>query len=419
MIRRLGPLWLLALALATAGAPSAHAEMDLFSRRAFAGVVDLRLATADGEKSFVDGGFGKLRYGGTRSGDWKVKAQVADVALIWRPQFSGALSALVDVEAQPEQRPSPDMVQSFLLFKPAPKSSFRYSLRAGLYWPEISLEHSGPAWMVTETITPSAINAWVGEEVKVVGAEAHVQNEFGGHQIGLTAGVFTDDDTSGTLLSFRGWAAHDIRSTASDHFPLPVLSPYMRIRQAADTRSRRELDNEAGWYARLEWRPPAPFSLNAFYYDNRGDGVSVINKQWSWDTRFWNIGATARMGDKLHFSSQLMFGRTIMGFPTATGRWVDMKFASAYVLATRHIGEDSVSGRLDWFETDDLTTPQDNANEDGWSALAAYRHKLNDHLNLFVEAMHVESARPGRQLYGSIPSEQNQNQLQASLRISF
>jgi hypothetical protein len=418
MIRRPVPAWLLALALAGAAAP-AHAEMDLFSRAAFSGLVDLRLATADGEKGWLDGGFGKLRYGGDRQGDWKVKAEVADAALIWKPQFSGALSGLVDVEAQPEQRPSPDLVQSFVQFKPVPKGSFRYSARAGLYWPEISLEHGGPAWTVTETITPSAINAWVGEEVKVLGAEAHVQDRFGEHEVGLTAGIFTDDDTSGTLLSFRGWAQHDVKSTAADKFPLPRLSPYMRTKQARDTRSRRELDGKTGWYARLDWRPPAPVSFNAFYYDNRGDGVSVHDLQWSWDTRFWNLGATARVGDKLHLSSQVLFGRTLMGFPTATGRWVDMKFSSAYLLATRSLGADSVSGRFDWFKNTDRSTPQDDLNEKGWSATAAYRHKLHENLDLLVEAIHVYSDRDAREDIVGLDPYQTQNQLQASLRISF
>jgi hypothetical protein len=417
MIRRLPPSILLALAALGFGAP-AHAEMDLFSRETFAGLVDLRLSAADGEKSFVDGGFGKLRYGGNAAGDLKARAQVADAALIWKPQFAWGLTGLFDVQAQPEQRPSPDLVQGFIQYKPLPRSDFRWSVRAGLYWPEISLEHSGPAWAVAETITPSAINAWIGEEVKVVGAEAHVQKNFGFHELGLTGGVFKDDDTAGTLLSFRGWGLHDIKATASDHFPLPPLSPYMATKQARDTRSRRELDDRWGWYARLDWRPPAPFTVNAFYYDNRGDGVAVVNKQWSWDTRFWNLGATLRLDPKTRLSSQLMRGRTIMGFPSATGRWVDTKFASAYVLATRAIGEDSASARLDWFEADDIGTPQDDTSEHGWSALAAYRHKLNDHLALFLEAMHVDSNKPGR-AYGRIAPGQAQSQLQGSLRFTF
>lgn len=412
------PAWLLALAISAAGARAAHAEMDLFSRETFSGLLDLRLSAAEGEKSFLDGGFGKLRYGGDASGAYKARAEVADAALIWKPRFSWALSGLVDIEAQPEQRPSPDLVQAYLQYRPTPKSDLRWSLRAGLYWLEISLEHSGPAWTVTETITPSAINAWVGEELKVVGGEAHLQKTWGDHQFALTGGLFTGDDTSGTLLSFRGWGLHDVKATASDHFPLPTLSPYMRTKQAGDTRSRREIDDRWGWYARLDWRPPAPFSVNAFYYDNRGDGVAVVNKQWSWDTRFWNLGATARPTDKFRLSSQLMFGRTIMGFPTPAGRWADLNFASAYLLATRSIGKNAISGRMEWFETTDRSTPQDDNNEEGWAATVAYRHKLNDHASVFIEALHVESDRPGR-FYGGVLRDQRQNQVQAALRLSF
>ncbi len=57
-------------------------------------------------------------------------------------------------------------------------------------------------------------------------------------------------------------------------------------------------------------------TVNFVYYDNRGDRVSVLNKQWAWDTRFWNLGATARLGrPAAPERRQVMRGRTWMGFP--------------------------------------------------------------------------------------------------------
>lgn len=420
MIRALLAGAALCAAASLACARPAAAQVDLISPEAFAGLVDLRAVYADGEKSFVDGGFGKLRYGGDATGGGLPRLDAADAALVWKPKFSWALGGIFDVEAQPEQRPNIDLVQGYLTYKPLPRGDLKFSARAGLYWPEISLEHGGPTWSVVETITPSAINSWVGEELKVLGAEAKVSKHFGDHELGLTGGVFTDDDTSGTLLSFRGWALHDLKSTASDSFPLPPLSPFMARRQARETRSRREIDHRIGYYGRLDWRPPVPVSVNLIYYDNRGDRTGVINQQWAWETRFWNLGATARLGDKLRLSSQVLTGRTWMGFPTANaGLWVDMKFSSAYLLATYPLGQDSVSARLDWFETKDQSTKiVDNNDEDGWAALLAWRHRLDDHFSLLVEAMQVKSDRTGR-VYGGLDPDQRQSQLQTALRFSF
>ena len=81
-----------------------------------------------------------------------------------------------------------------------------------------SLEHDRRVWGLTDTITPSAINSWIGEEVKVVGAEGTITHDFDGGRLAATGGVFGYDDTSGTLLSFRGWALHD-RLQRSRHQP--------------------------------------------------------------------------------------------------------------------------------------------------------------------------------------------------------
>ena len=143
------------------------------------------------------------------------------------------------------------------------------------------------------SITPSAINSWVGEETKVLGVEGTLHVTLGQHQLLATGGVFGFNDTSGTLLSFRGWALHDEKATAFGHFPLPPFNQFISNIQADETRSTIDLDNEPGYYLRLDWRPPAPFDLNVFYYDNRGDPEAFFPKtlQWGWRTRFDHLGA--------------------------------------------------------------------------------------------------------------------------------
>src|SRR5262252_4532594 len=122
---------------------AAVAGPDLFSKDAFSGLIDLRAAGADGQPSFLQGGFGKTRFGGDGQGDWKGHAALADAALTWQPQLSWAVSGVLDAEYQYGQKHAVDIVQGYIQVRPTPKSDVRYSFRAGLFYPPISEEHEG------------------------------------------------------------------------------------------------------------------------------------------------------------------------------------------------------------------------------------------------------------------------------------
>ena len=97
-----------------------------------------------------------------------------------------------------------------------------FSARAGLMWPPVSLEHEGADWHVADSITPSAINSWIGEEVRPVPSK-HDRREPRRDKLRATAAVIAANDTAGTLLTFRGWALHDRTTLAFNRWPLPPL----------------------------------------------------------------------------------------------------------------------------------------------------------------------------------------------------
>jgi hypothetical protein len=398
----------------------ALAQTDILSADTVHGVVDLRGEWADGEPSFTEGGFGKSRYGGGAAGGDSAKLQIADAALEWTPRIGWDLSAVVDLVAQPSQEHAIDLGQAYFVYKPVPTSATRFSLRGGLYYPPISLEHDARAWGITDTITPSAINTWVGEEVKVVGLEANVSTVVGDQAVKATAAVFGYDDTSGTLLSFRGWGLHDLQSQANGSFPLPPLSSFIARVQDDETYSTLEIDRRAGFYGRLEWTPTPPLTLHAFYYDNAGDRVSVTpDLQWAWKTRFWEAGGRWDLDEHTKLQAQALIGSTVMGFDTPGGRFVDMDFRSIYLLATRDVGKSAFTGRVDLFDTHDRSSlTLGDTNEHGWALTAAWRYPLSRTLDVRLEAMHIESDRPSRALAGDAP-DQPQTVLQSSLRLTL
>ena len=410
----------LVLVLAGGAAPAA-AEVDLFSGDQLRGFIDFRAGAADGEDSWLDDGFGKTRFGGN-NGDW-AGGLTGQAALLWTPHFTWELDGHLHLQAEPHQDHAVDVVEAYLTYRAPPRENWEFGARAGLMFPPISLEHDGPAWSTTRTLTPSAINTWVGEEVPVIGIEGTARRRFGAQEFGATLGAFGWNDTSGTLLSYRGWALHDVLSTAFGDFALPQRSPAwhaLKASQAPSTAPTRELDDQVGYYARLEWKPVGPLTLDVFHYDNEGDRLSNDDGQWSWETRFTNLGMRWALTPDTTLLAQGMMGQTIYGRRMASGYWVDMDFASAYVLMSHETGSGGVyAGRFDYFETTDRSNfGLDNNDETGWVATLAYRRPLNERATLVLEGLHVESDRAARADVGLEP-EQAQTTLQTALQLAF
>src|SRR5215210_4812173 len=80
-----------ALAALWAGPASAESSFDLVSAETFEVTGDLRMVAVDGEKSWVDGGFGKLRSGSDHG--LRVRPQLGNASIVWTPQFTWSLSA--------------------------------------------------------------------------------------------------------------------------------------------------------------------------------------------------------------------------------------------------------------------------------------------------------------------------------------
>lgn len=404
---------LMAATVGLSAAIDARAEADLFSRQTVSGLIDLRLGAADGETSWIDGGLGKGRFGDGG------EVALGESSIVWNPRFSSRLGAVIIAQSQQAQDRVVDAGEAYLTYRGDTAGSVRLNARAGLMYPPISLEHDGLEWSVPDTITPSAINSWVAEEIKVVGLEATARGALAGQKLAATVGVFTHGDTSGTLLTFRGWALHDLKSSATGDFPLPPLSPFMAKRQAPFTTPVRELDGRAGVYARLEWRPSPNLMLDLFAYDNDGDRTTVDNHEWSWETRFFNLGARWDIDAATHLRAQAMQGETLMGKSTAYGVWTDVGFQATYVSVTRDLGPGSLTGRLDQFSTTDRTNKAvDNNAEHGWAALVAYRWDVRPDVHLVFEGLHIDSDRPERVRLGEAP-QQTQTVVQTALRYLF
>lgn len=385
---------------------------------------DLRLSLADGEPTWLDNWLGKGRFGGNLAGSTQTDVEIAEIAALFDVEFNWEWSAFVHAKFDEIQDGPIDIVEAYLKYNPTPKSRVRYSFRAGLFFPHISRENVGVAWSSPYTITPSAINSWVGEEIRTLGLEAKASIRGETSQLDLTAAIFGFNDPAGTLLAFRGWALNDVKGGAFSQLPLaplPQIGPNGTfVAQPLWVEPVAEIDDKPGFYGAIDWTYDRNWKLGVFYYDNRGDPDVVRDQQYGWDTRFWNFYAEADVLPGIHMITQYMWGNTKMGEIRPTGtRYVDVDFESAFVLATHRFGSQRVSGRFDWFQTEDFAFIQrDNNNEAGIALTGAYSVELGSQDTLIAEYVYIDSKRTARRDIGFDP-EQTQSIFQIAYRRRF
>jgi hypothetical protein len=410
-----------AIAALWGGPANADSDLRLFTPDTLEIGGDIRLVAINGEKSWVNGGFGKLRSGDHFN--WEFQPQLGNASLTWKPQITWSLGATIVGSLQGGQLTRAGISEAFLSFRPMRGSKVNFAARAGLMWPPISLEHEGADWHVADSITPSAINSWIGEEVRPAAVEGTVGTVFGSHKLKATAAVFVANDTSGTLLTFRGWAIHDRTTLAFNRQPLPPLEAPVSGYQAPYTHPLLDVGpgfaHRPGFYAKLSWQPPIPARLELFHYDNRADPEAVdSNFEWGWRTQFDNAGLLIEPGDGTQLKFQALAGRTKMGFAQQGRRWVDNRFRAAYGLASHQFGLITVTLRGDVFGTHNRGSDiGDEYDDSGWSAMIAAKRSWQNFTGL-IELLHVSSRREDRQDIGVSP-RQDQSQVQAEMRMHW
>ena len=382
---------------------------------------DIRLVAVNGEQSWVDGGFGKLRSGS--DGSFRVQPQLGNLSLVWQPQLTWSLSATVVAAVEGGQRTEAGLSQAYLSFRPMRSSKLAASARAGLMWPPVSLEHEGADWHVRDSITPSAINSWIGEEVRPVAIEPSLALALGEHKLRATAAVFAANDTSGTLLTYRGWALHDRITLAFRSQPLPPFGAPLKYFLPRFTHPLLDVDNgfahRPGYYAKLAWQPPLPVRLEVFRYDNRADPeLTNQDGESGWRTQFDNVGLVADLGSGAYLRAQGMSGRTRLGLFMDGRRWVDMRFHSAFAMLTKPFGRVGLAARVEAFDTRNSGSSwTDEYDETGWSGMVAAKREFGSVTGL-LELLHVSSRTPARE-NADLDPRQRQTQLQAELRMRW
>lgn len=417
-------VWGMVLAVLMSGA-GASAQDDPAVR--WGAVLDLRGARSSDSVSWLESGLGKTRYGAL-DGRTASVLSLGQVSLVADARITEILGAHLQAnfDAEPDRtvrRARAGLVEAFATFRPEPSPHLRLRFKGGLFFPSISLEHPGKAWTTVHTITPSAINSWVGEELRATGVESVVAWRGARNEGSILLSVFSNNDPAGTLLSWRGWALHDRQTAVFDQLPLAPIRSFAPGAPFAGlpnwTAPVREIDGRLGYHAGVAWSTDGVFELRGSRWDNRGDPAAFDGAQYAWYTEVWSAGARIHLPRGAEAIAQYIDGTTEMGTQADGSLKVDNRFRAAFVLLTAAAGRHRLTGRYDWFEVQDRDALLVDPNtEDGRAWTVAYIVRCNDAARLAVEWLQVTSTRDARADMGLAPRAR-ETQLQASLRLTF
>jgi hypothetical protein len=371
---------------------------------------DARFTADSRQLAATDGGLGKFRYGGDQA-DFRL----ADVNLYGTAQLSEDLLFYGDLNWDPKQRSFLDLDEAYLRYRPLSLSPWRFSLKLGAFFPPVSLENGGPGWSSVWTLTPSAINSWVGEELRTIGGEGKVEWRGEGQHVEAMFALYGYNDPAGVLLADRGWALTDRVTGLFDNLRLPNAlasgarpGPFWR-------QPFNEIDGRPGLYGGLDWRAEGWGHVNLICYDNRAD-PHAYSGEFAWRTGFVGLGAETEI-DGITVMTQAMQGKTVVN-PFGNEGYAT-HFQSAFLLLGYRYEEWRIALRGEAFATESLDDdPGARLSEHGSAMTLALTWKPLPHLRLTAEGIVADSWRTQRLAAGDSPG-QTDRQLQLNARLYY
>ncbi len=375
--------------------------------------LDTRLVASNGEQSYLDDGFGALRYGQSQSG-----IQLGRLRLALTQPIGDILSLHLDASSWGDHDKTPiGLTEAFLELRPYPRAGFRARVRAGAFYAPISLENRAAGWDSPYTLSSSAINSWIGEELRTIGVESEIDwlGTRLGHDfdLGVVGSAFGWNESAGAELANHGFAIDDRQTVLfgqvgeSGPFPGEGLNEF------------HEFDGRVGTYFGLNAQYLDRLVVQALHYDNHADPSSFdpVLDEYAWATHFDSAGARAEFPGGWTVISQWLEGETSIA-PAGFGE-LEWAFRSRFALLSKRCGKQTLSVRYDVFEVG-ADPPIDSGVQNGHAVTLAYLYEPNEHWRFALEAVRVRSAESNRTiLLGATTPFATESLLQLSVRYAI
>jgi hypothetical protein len=313
-----------------------------------------------------------------------------------------------------------DLTEIYADWRPIPSSAWRSRVKVGAFYPEISLENRMRGWRSPYTLSFSAINTWVGEELRTIGAEYSLDwlGRSTGHSFDVTmnAAVFGWNDTAGTVVATYGWGLHDRQSTLFGRFanggqPLPERTLFYD-----------DLDKRAGYSAGVTVNYRGLLEARMLHYDNRvrlGPDAPKINDD-PWLTYFDSMGLRWTPTADWTLITQWLHGRTYDDIELPINAW---SFDSEFLLASFKRGSMRYSARYDRFSSQQTASNFVQytgfyLGDDGHAWTLSGERQFNEHWSAMLEGIAADSWVAQRVFTGD-PHSVREQQWQLAIRYEL
>jgi hypothetical protein len=398
--------------LLLAAAPSLTRAADWIQLPDWEADLDVRLVDSNGRETFFNGGLGTLRFDEGQSGIRLGRARLAlsqAIGDVWSVKLDA--SAWGDADKSPV-----GITEAYLQFRPYPLAGYRFRVKAGAFYAPISLENRAAGWESPYSLSYSAINSWLAEELRTIGVEGQMDwlGTRLGHSFDLatTAGAFGWNDPAGAVLATRGFELDDRQTTLFGRTGSFNSQPYLYPLELF-----RNIDGHAGYYVGVEGRYLDRVVLRALHYDNRSDPTAYdpAIREYAWETRFNAVGLRAESESGWTAIAQWLGGETQI-YPDDLG--LDWPFKARFALLSKQLGEHRLSVRFDSFAVNAESTIL-GGSQSGHAWTAAYFFEPGVHWRLALEWLQVSSNSINRVLELGQPAFAKETQVQFSVRYAL
>lgn len=380
----------------------------------FEGYGDARFVVPSANGSYQDGDLGKLRFG---RDDGTPNLHVGDIVGEGRALVMPELLVTATARVNQHYDQEIDLLEAWARYRPVSTSTWRWSIKGGAFFPPLSLENEEIGWTSFWTVTPSALNSWVGRELRVIGGEATLEWRRESGTVTLIGALYGWNENAGELIADSGWTLDDrvtglfAKSREPDALAL-ITHEALPLR----TSLFKQFDSRPGWYVDLSWEPTDVGGLEIMRYDNNADPTKSRGGDTAWRTSFWDLGLQKQLG-QVTLLAQGMTGSTLIE-PSPRFR-LDTNFRAAYALLGLDLDSWWFAARVDYFQTRTHAPGLAALNsEDGTAGTVSASWRPEKWLRLTGEFVIVDSRRAQRALTGLDP-QQTEKQLQLVSRIYF
>jgi hypothetical protein len=372
--------------------------------------LDMRLVAADSPTAYLDGGLGVVRYGDNRDG-----AQLGRARFAISQDFGDLLTLKADASAWGQHDRNPiDLTEAYLQLHPYPWGDWRARVKLGAFYAPMSLENRADGWESPYTLSSSAMDSWVAQELRTIGAEFKLEwlGTHSGHDfdVGAALGVYGWNQGAGTALSDSGFTISDWQGSLFGRVGRPS-----GLTGAVD--EYHQFDHHAGTYLGLDVHYLDRVTLEGLHYDNHANPAAddEVTGHYAWQTRFDTVGLRAETDAGWTAIIQWMDGSTYVD-PEEFGllRW---DFVTRYALISKRTGRNTLSARYDDFAVS-AQQAFPYGDQAGHALTLAYRFEANAQWRFTLEWVRVRGFQTNRALLAGQAPFATMSDVQAAIRYA-